>query len=441
MFMFHSFKMDCLRQGLSFTLIVLLIVLLTACNSRPSASPDNSKSSSPPEAAFDSTQPVEVTLHNEWGSFPDIEKNTRFLDPLKKKYPNITLNLVQGPLDKIVAAGEPLDLVTGPAMYFSKFADLGLYFDMNGLIKKHNFDTNRVEPRVMEAAKAQGKNGEIYLLPYTTIGYALYYNKDIFDKFGVSYPKDNMNWDDTIELAKKVTRFDGMQYKGLVFQDINNLASPLSMNLVDPKSNKAAFNTDGWKKALNLMKTIVSIPGNVPDDTKARYFQWKEFAVTRNAAMYANVEFIKNLEASEGLKWDMVTYPYFKDKPGIWGQPDGRGIAVVSNSKNKDAAFKIIETVLSDEVQTAMARLGDMPSMKVQAARDQFGQDAIKTGAKNVKAYFEHEPAHWRTISKYDRTAADIIAIHSHDLYNGKDANTILREADEELNQYIVANP
>jgi multiple sugar transport system substrate-binding protein len=434
-------KSDRFRLWFRFTAIGLLAVSLSACNSQPAAQQADSKSASPPEVAFDTTQPVEITLHNEWGSFPDIEKNTRFLDPLKKKYPNITLNLVTGPIDKMIAAGDQLDLITGPAMYFSTYKDLGLYYDMNELIKKHNFDVSRIEPRVLEAAKAQGNNGEMYLLPYTTIGYALYYNKDIFDKFAVSYPRDNMNWDDTVELAKKVTRFDGMQYKGLVFQDINNLASPLSMNLIDPKTNKSALNTEGWKRPLELMKTIVSIPGNVPDNPNARYFNWKEFAVTRNAAMYANVEFVKNLEAAEGLKWDMVTYPYFKDKPGIWGQPDGRGIAVVSSSKHKDAAFKVIETVLSDEVQTAMARQGDMPSVNVQSARDQFGQDVIKTGAKNVKAYFIHEPAHWRTISKYDRTAADTIAIHSHDLYSGKDVNTILREADEELNQYIAANP
>jgi multiple sugar transport system substrate-binding protein len=440
--MYYSFKSVRLRQVFGFTIVVFMIVLLVACTSRPSATPDTPKSPEQSQYVFDSTQPVEVILHNEWGSFPDIEKNTRFLDPVKKKYPNITLKLVTGPLDKMVAAGDTIDLNTGPAMYFSKFDDLGLFYDMNGLIKKHNFDLNRIEPRVMEAAKAQGKNGEMYLLPYTTIGYALYYNKDIFDKFAVAYPKDNMSWDETIELAKKLTRStDGVQYKGLMFQDINNLASPLSMNLVDPAKNKSALNTDGWKRVLNHMKEIVSIPGNVPDDPKKRYFDWKEFAVTRNVAMFAQVEFIKQLEEAQGLNWDMVTYPYFKDKPGIWGQPDGRGIAVTSSSKHKDAAFKVLETVLSDEVQTAMARLGDMPSVKAQSAKDQFGQDVIKTGSKNVQAYFKHEPAHWRSISKYDKNAADIIAMHSHDLYTGKDINTILREADEELNQYIAANP
>jgi multiple sugar transport system substrate-binding protein len=414
---------------------------LAACSSGPTDHAADGKTAVVENTA-DLTLPVELTLHNEWGSFPQSEKDARFLEPLKKKYPNITLNLVTGPVDKMIAAGDEIDLITGPAMYFNKYREMGLYYDMSGLIKKYNFELGRIEPGVLEAVKAQGKNGEIYLLPYTTIGYALYYNKDIFDKFGVAYPRDDMSWDEIIELARKVTRnSDGIQYKGLTFQDVNNLASPLSLNFVDIKTNKASVDSDGWKRAFELMKTIVSIPGNIPDDKDKRYFNWKEFSVTRNVAMYANVEFIKNLEEAEGLNWDMVTYPYYKEKPGIWGQPDGRAIAVTQTSKHKDAAFKVVESVLSDEVQTAMSRMGDMPSIKLQAAKDQFGQSVIKTGAKNVHAYFKHPPAPWRTISKYDREAADIMAMHSHDLYEGKDVNTILREAEEELNQYIASNP
>lgn len=38
---------------------------------------------------------------------------------------------------------------------------------------------------------------------------SLYYNKDLFDKFGVSYPKDGMTWDEVLELNRQLDKNGG----------------------------------------------------------------------------------------------------------------------------------------------------------------------------------------------------------------------------------------
>ena len=46
---------------------------------------------------------------------------------------------------------------------------------------------------------------QLYGLPFRNDYYVLYYNKTLFDKAGVEYPKHDMTWDEYRELAKKMT--------------------------------------------------------------------------------------------------------------------------------------------------------------------------------------------------------------------------------------------
>ena len=49
-------------------------------------------------------------------------------------------------------------------------------------------------------------DGVQYGFPLSLQINVLFYNKNIFDGFGVSYPQDAMTWDEFIETAKRVTR-------------------------------------------------------------------------------------------------------------------------------------------------------------------------------------------------------------------------------------------
>jgi multiple sugar transport system substrate-binding protein len=57
-------------------------------------------------------------------------------------------------------------------------------------------------------AKHYSPKEKIFALPMTLGYYVMYYNNNIFDKFGVSYPKDGMTWDDVAALAKKVSHLE-----------------------------------------------------------------------------------------------------------------------------------------------------------------------------------------------------------------------------------------
>jgi multiple sugar transport system substrate-binding protein len=115
----------------------------------------------------------------------------------------------------------------------------------------------------MERIRNLGNKGEIYTLPFSLNFSVLFYNKDLFDKFAVSYPPDSMTWDQAIELGKKMARTDGgTVYSPLYVSDFISFVGPLGQPLVDPKTEKAQLVADGISKAMGLYKRIIDLPGN-----------------------------------------------------------------------------------------------------------------------------------------------------------------------------------
>jgi maltose-binding protein MalE len=53
--------------------------------------------------------------------------------------------------------------------------------------------------------QAYSTKGEFLTMPYTVESAVMYYNKDLFDKFGATYPKDGLTWNETMDLARKLS--------------------------------------------------------------------------------------------------------------------------------------------------------------------------------------------------------------------------------------------
>ncbi|WP_028551600.1 ABC transporter substrate-binding protein [Paenibacillus sp. UNC451MF] len=366
-------------------------------------------------------------------------------EPLKKKYPYITVNIVKKGkgIQDLVAGGANFDLYTEFQGYLGNLIQVGLLEDITPYAKKNNIDLNRFDPIYINALKEYSDKGEVYGLPYYRQANALYYNKDIFDKFGVPYPTDGMTWEDTIELARKVTRQDGgIQYYGLDPEHATRLAFPLSLVILNGKTNKAEINNDQWRKVFQVAQSMYSIPGNIPKKTTdLNGGGIVRFMTDRNIAMLATINIIDRLKdaSTNGLNWDMVQYPSYSGMPNVYGMVDFAVIGATKTSKNKDAAMKVIEVFTSDEVQLLASRKRPVPSPLVNPEmKTQFAADIPYAQGKNIPAFFKSTPAPAPRFSDYYTNGRDILNKYYDDFVLGKkDMNTALREAEEELNQKI----
>ncbi|GAA3406123.1 ABC transporter substrate-binding protein [Paenibacillus hodogayensis] len=414
--------------------------LLAACSQNAGDMQKGSGDDANPAPAPSFSEPV--TLHyytNDNTKWLELEQKL-----IAKKYPNVTLKVTQEKelkMDQLVTVGDIPDFLSFSLGSFWDLKNYGLISDMTPLMKKYRFDENRFLPGVMESVRSYSDRGEMLLLPFELNSNVLFYNKTIFDKFGVAYPRDGMTWEQISDLARKVSRKEeGTEYKGFIFQHQNLVwKNQLGLPFVDPKTNKAATNTPEWKRWLDVMGGFYFLPNN--DYKNLSFYKEQTVAMWTGANIVSSVV---EAASSTGLNWDVVTLPQFTDNPSGGTQMIAPFYAIPPGSKHKDEAFQLISYLLSEEVQTAKARQGKVPIVDSPAATQGYAADLPGVSGKNMGAFLKDKIGKPAVVTKYDGIAKDVFykTALGKDFYSGtKDVNTILREVEEEINRKIKEAP
>lgn len=400
------------------------------------------------ETSVKSNDPVTLSVFSMDG-IPEDSFNQQYGDLIRKKFPNYTIKYIQASktygVKELIAAGEPIDLFFAPVgLVINGLMDYNLQFDMTDLIKKHGVDLGLLEKTSVDAMR-DISGGKMYGVPVSNTSMVLFYNKDIFDKFGVPYPKDGMTWDEATELAKQVTKHDGVkQYVGLSTSPTHLLRmNQLSLPYVDPKTEKVTINSSPeWK---SLYETLFVAPAQVSG--------YKEYMRAHKDGMPYREEFYKDKELAmfawltqylfyfpnefQAMNWDMVSLPTFKEKSGIGAQAYPAYFSVTSTSKHKDEAMEVIKYLITEEVQAHLSKTGTMPILNNDAVKKVFGQESIFKG-KNFNAAFYNKFAPISPKTGYDNVAESPYVRAASDIILGKmDINSSFRSVEEQSNKKI----
>jgi multiple sugar transport system substrate-binding protein len=368
------------------------------------------------------------------------------VEPVKKKFPNITMEfLINGggrKLEDYVNAGDIPDMFMYAHQFTNDFTYYKLLADLADLAKKYKLDLNKFHPTAIADIRDFGTKGELYALPWSMTFSALYYNKDIFDKFGVPYPKDGMTWDDVIDLGRKVARTEGgVVYRPLEPFEPRHLGSVLSLPYVDPKTNKAVIATEGWNTVFRYYKAIRDLPGN-----NVRKSPVDVFLKDQNLAMLANYSgMLGRIEAmtNEGtmFNWDFTSYPNFPQAPGVGLGLEAHVFAISQTARHKEEAFRVISFLTEKENQILATENKRLTALNDPEIKARYGKNAPFLNGKNLAGVFKNEPARNPPPSEYaTKLVMPIVNQAAYDVADGKkDINTALKEAEEKANQAIAA--
>ncbi|TNJ63683.1 extracellular solute-binding protein [Paenibacillus hemerocallicola] len=422
-----------------------LAVVAAACSGNEKAGMAGDSGAKPPE-------PVELVFYS-CGNTSEASFNMLYGDAIRQKYPHFKLTYISG-----LSASKANELI--PKMLASNTVDINfdsignipacllkfeLQKDMGDLVAKTKMDLNRFEPTAIQGIRELAQGGGLYGIPVFNNTRVLYYNKDLFDKFGVPYPTDNMSWDEAIALGKRMTRTDGgVSYLGLAASEVHQIRlNALSIPIVNPSTGKPTINTD------ERWRTVLTKGFYEPnDDQTARQVIAKAFTGTGQFTkdkIVAMMPGLANQAADQAdqfaeVNWDMVTEPYYKERPGYSSQVYPTYFSVTSQSKHRDEAMQAISVLASEEHQLFLSRMGQIPVLENETIKKALGQES-KFKDKNWKAVFLHKPAPIPYKSKHD---IDLEVIYRKQILaysQGKvDLNTLLRSAEEEAVKYLEAN-
>jgi multiple sugar transport system substrate-binding protein len=421
-------------------------ILLASCSKgdkteAPSASAPNTAQTDAPKT------PVELNLYNISGIFSNEEFNQFFFQPLKAKYPHITVKMATEKIENLVTSGQVPDILVGSNGDANTMLNLyNLQLDVSPLATKYKYDLTQLYPAYEKLTRTVS-SGKLYGLPLYAGGAPVYYNKDLFNKFGVAYPTKGMTWDEVYALSQRMSRNDGgVQYYGF----LPDTAVLLHMNqrslpMLDSTGLKAAFNTDErWKSYLQSFKRFYEFPGSSfktaseanSGNTLARFNK----DLTLAMFLSSNLRTPSSLEAV--ANWDITPYPVFADAPNVGPMPYAYFGFITSTSKHPDEAFQAISFFASEEFQLSMSEQARIkPVVKSDKVSKAFATKSTFYGGKNVSAIFALNPAELATsmFTKYHNTARTglLNAFNSY-LTGSGDLNTLLRTAEETVNKGIV---
>lgn len=390
------------------------------------------------------TEPVTVKLYSHFAAINNENDLQALFSTVREKHPNIKIELIKGiTLTDMIAAGEVPDLIATTHFNMNGLLPLGIASDLNEFVKKYRIDLAQFEPSAINAVKSYGKKGELYGIPYTLNYGVLLYNKDIFNKFGVPYPKDGMTWEQTIDLGRRVTRMDGgTQFIGIDPGTDRTIARGYSLGTVDAQG-KAAFDSDGYKKIFTLMKSIYDIPGMIGDKNKYTYgvdFLIKDQKMAMFPSWLAAITSrLKAVEAAgQTFDWDVAGHPVFADKPGIGRELSFQSLMVPPTAKNKEAAYRVILTMIGEQSQTVMNKDSNLTILNKPELRNQFSSNTDIFKGKNLAGVFSVKPAAAPISSDYDDENYKFLREATESMiFKGVDMNSALRTANEKANKHM----
>ncbi|MDF2725852.1 MAG: extracellular solute-binding protein family 1 [Paenibacillus sp.] len=423
---------------------IVLGAALTACSNGQAESGGKGDPASADKSA-EKKEPVELVFYVASSGWSEQRFMEEYGNAITAKFPYMKLKFIpQGKgtlIPELIAGGTVIDVVIASSgLTQTQILDNSLQYDLTGLIQKNKLDLAQFEPTTIDLIKLLSAGG-MYGLPLNNTVGLITYNKDLFDKFGVAYPKDGMTWDDAYELAKRMTRVEnGVQYRGFI-SSISHLSNinQFSVAYVDPKTHKALFDLDdNWKKFTADLARFYQIPGNGVDaKTVSLDAQYKAFTEEHTVAMMAH---IGTPGPEMKANWDIVTMPEYKERPGVGPQPYPTYSFITAGSKNKDAAFEAIAYLASEPFQTTMSKRGIMSVLTSKAVRDVYGKETDYLQGKNIMARYPKKLANPMAMTPYDAIAKSKWTTQMNNLLQGTfDVNTALRNAAEETNKAIEA--
>ncbi|PJJ26681.1 ABC transporter substrate-binding protein [Lacrimispora celerecrescens] len=287
------------------------------------------------------------------------EYNASNTDNIQVDYQLYTDNYVQA-IDMAVQSGELPDILVQQDQMFDKYVNEGQWADFYDYIDSDmkEYFKSVVYPGYNEL------DGKLYFIPTTGTTCRLFYNKEIFDRVGISEPPKTL--EEVVEYAKKInTELSKEGIYGFA-ENMKSASSGLQRSMcvgLDRETGlvrgydfvKGEYDFSQWADTLKLWKELLSdecaFPGCESLDIDPLRTQFAAGKIGMYMS-YSHAEpgVYQNQFPMDSSKWDCVPIPTVGGKTTGKQYFTGTGSYVLNaKSPNVDKAFKVYKDIFANE--------------------------------------------------------------------------------------------
>lgn len=331
----------------------------------------------PASAHAASSSPAQITFSS-WGSLDEQVAADQVLKVFQTRYPTIQVQprytdfgdyFVK--LNADLATKSLADVLF--LTYVPTYASKGALLDIHAMAKAHGKDLagyTKDELFLFEW------NGGLYGVPRDTDVHVIFYNRKLFAKAGVAFPKDGWSWDDLRAAALKLTKGSGArksQY-GFAFETpfwrLWLWENGVELFDNDAKPTKATFNTPAGAQALQFMADLINKDQVTPPASQMTGSATIAplFAGGQVAMAFGNHPEVPTFVKASGLDWFVVGMPHFAGHPVV-NASGGAGYCMSKFTKSPDAAYQLWDFLTGPVASLMFASGNDIVPLSPEALR------------------------------------------------------------------------
>lgn len=344
--------------------------------------------------ALTAQEPVKLEFAQWWEPELPAGEFRALMDQFEAQNPGITVELISGPYsttkDQIVAGaatGTMSDVVGLDGAWVNDFVKQGALASLTDLMTAANYDASNL------AAQIQ-LNGATYMIPVVNFVYPVFVNLDLMQKAGIENPPATR--DEFAAAASKLTDAANNVYGWVL---------PLSMEQPNGIQNDVMswvwatggsmmkdgkpFLTDNAdvKSAMEFIKSLydagVVAPGAFSMREQDKVEEFTNGRVGMMIDSLAHINLIR--ERNPDLKFAITALPAVAGYDGPRGLPYASwGIGVAENSQHKAEAWKLVDFLMSTDVNSKLSSIANAFPGNVKSTPDFVQTDELFAAAFKV---------------------------------------------------------
>lgn len=273
-------------------------------------------------------------------------------------------------LNQMVATGDnSIDIYIIWENDIKNFAEAGGIDALDDYLADSTIDTTDFIDAV--ATLSDGLGGT-YGLPWCAATEVMFYNQDMFDEAGLEYPTNDWSYEEFKEAAKQLTK-DGVY--GCTLPNTQTWWAGIGGagdQVYDPESGEMVIGEGAESFVADVAEMVKNNVMPEPSSDTADLF-----GAGKAAMSWAGSWNIGTYGDGLGFNWDIATIPTNKVK---YNTLHTGFYTINAKSENKEAAWKVIEYLMSEEGQTINSKAsGNVSALKTIAAEGAWKVETATT--------------------------------------------------------------
>ena len=316
-----------------------------------------------------------------WGSESEIKILKPILMNFEKDNPNIKVDFMHIPqnyfpkIHLLFASNTAPDVIFMNNQYLPIYANAGVLEDLSGLNSEFGYD--KFYKKSLDTLSWQGK---IYAVPRDISNLVVFYNKDLFKKYNVPYPKSDWTYDDFVKTAQKLTHAPNVF--GISFEEEPLFYLPYltSFGLNSLPKFEDSQTQIGLNKYADLRNKYKVAPRK---EDSASVTMAQMFLQGKLGMQISGRWLVPKYREEANFDWDVVEFP--KGTSGSVVPMDGSGWAISKSSKHKKEAIELVKYLSSKQSSQEFTKSGLIVPARVDVAESEIFLDGNKP--KNAQVF------------------------------------------------------